>query len=72
MTQILSRQNELTFTFTFLPNWLPGAVAVICQKVMVDDSEMIRTQMGNTEDQKMVAVARMLCKIPPLTVISNQ
>jgi hypothetical protein len=57
MRQILSRQNELTFIFTFLPNWLPDAAALICQKIMVDGSEMIRTQMGNTEDQKMVAVA---------------
>jgi hypothetical protein len=34
------------------------------QRSLVHESGMIRTQMGNTIDQKMVAVYGMFCTIP--------
>jgi hypothetical protein len=56
--------NLSTFLAKFLPASLLGASAGICQKALVDESGMIRTQMGK-HDKKMVAVHGTLCTIPP-------
>jgi hypothetical protein len=54
----------------FLPASLVGVSDGICHRALVDESGMIRTQMGSTVDQKMTAVHGALCTIPPRN--SNQ
>jgi hypothetical protein len=44
--EILYQQNWRTSLAKFLPASLQGVYAVICQRALVDDTEMIRTQMG--------------------------
>jgi hypothetical protein len=46
MTEILRRLNYSTFLAKFLPDLLLGASAGIFQRALVDELEMIRTQIG--------------------------
>jgi hypothetical protein len=46
MIEILRRQNQRTFLAKFLTALLLGASAGICQKALVVESRMIRTQLG--------------------------
>jgi hypothetical protein len=48
-----------------LPASLLGVFAGICDRALVDEWGMIRTQMGSTVGQNMVAVYGALCTIPP-------
>jgi hypothetical protein len=58
------RQNLRAFLAKYLPASLLVASVGICQIALVDESEMVRTQMGRTRDHKMVAVYGALCMIP--------
>jgi hypothetical protein len=69
MTEILSRQNSLTFLVKFLHASLLG-VTVISQRALVDTLGTIRTRMGKHNRSKMVAVDVTLRSIP--SCISNQ
>jgi hypothetical protein len=46
MKEILRRQNSRPFLAKFLPASLPGVSPNICHTALVDESGMIRTQMG--------------------------
>jgi len=52
----------------FLPSHpcsLLGGFADYCQRTLVDESEMIRSQMETHNRSEMVAMYGMLCVIPP-------
>jgi hypothetical protein len=53
------------------PDSLLGVSAGICQKVLLDESEMIRTRTGTKNRSKMIAMHGTLFKIHPITVTSN-
>jgi hypothetical protein len=46
MKEIHRQQNSRTFLSNFFPATLLGASAGICQRTLVDELEMIITQMG--------------------------
>jgi hypothetical protein len=46
MKEILRRQNSRPFLTKFLPGPLLGASVGYCQRALVDESRIIRTQMG--------------------------
>jgi hypothetical protein len=52
------------------PDSVLGVLAGTCQKALVDETEIIRTQMGTHNRSEMVAVHGTLYTIPPRT--SNQ
>jgi hypothetical protein len=58
MIEILIGKIQLLFLAQFLPASLLGASAATRAENSVDESGMIRTQMGSTVDENMVAVAR--------------
>jgi hypothetical protein len=49
MKEILRRQNLRPFNAEFSPASLLGVFACYCQRDLVDESGMIRTQMGNAQ-----------------------
>jgi len=49
MKEILRRQNSLPLLAKFLPSSLLGISAGYCQRALVDESAMTRTQMTNAQ-----------------------
>jgi proline dehydrogenase len=73
MQEILRRQNAWTFLAKFFSASLLQVSAGICQRALLDESRMIRTQMGSHNIyKKMVAVHGTLCMTPLRNRNSNQ
>jgi hypothetical protein len=66
MQRDIYRLNSRTFLGKFLPALLLGVSAGYCQRDMVDESRIIRTQMGKDNRSVMVAVYGTPLAIPPL------
>jgi hypothetical protein len=67
MNEILRRQNSRTYLANF--SVLLLGVCYNLQRALVAESGIIKTHMGNSVDQNMVAVPGTLCTIPPLNNI---
>jgi hypothetical protein len=50
------RQNSVAISCPLSPNFATRCLLQPEQRILVDESGMIRTQMGSTLDQKMIAV----------------
>jgi hypothetical protein len=67
------RQKSVAISHPVTPCFATRSVCCNQSKKLVDESGVIRTQMGNTVDKKMVAVTwHALYDTPPLTITSNQ
>jgi hypothetical protein len=67
MKEILCRQNLRPYSSSFLAS-LQNISAGKCKRALVDESGMIRTQMGTHNRSAIVAVLGTPCAIPPPTV----
>jgi hypothetical protein len=68
MKEILHRQNSCPFLAKFLPASLLGVCAGYCQRALVDESAIVRTQMGTLKDLRWSQCMGRLIRYHPVTV----